>query len=78
MVTQGIVTGIDLKPKDVDQSACHGCVHGKGHSAFILKSSKTRSTAFLQLIHTDVMGPINIPSIGESRYIITFIDVYSK
>ncbi len=29
-------------------------------------------------MHYDVLGPVNVPSLGGSRYFITFIDDYSK
>ncbi len=38
----------------------------------------SRSTAVLDLVHSDVLGPANVPSLGGSRYFITFIDDYSK
>lgn len=31
----------------------------------------------LELVHTDVLGPVEIPSVGGTRYLITFIDDFS-
>ena len=32
----------------------------------------------LDLIHTDVMGPINVPSFSGGRYLLTFVDDLSR
>ena len=48
------------------------CIKGKQtkHS----KKGATRSTQFLEIIHTDNCGPFNTPTINGKRYFITFID----
>ncbi len=38
------------------------------------QQSKTK----LDLIHSDVCGPFQVESIGGSRYVVTFIDDYSR
>ncbi|EOY01319.1 Uncharacterized protein TCM_011252 [Theobroma cacao] len=38
------------------------------------KEMKWKATEKLQLIHTDLGGPMNIPSLGGSRYFLLFID----
>jgi len=37
-----------------------------------------RSTRILQLIHSDVCGPMHTESVGGCRYFVTFIDDYSR
>ena len=37
-----------------------------------------RSNAPLELIHTDICGPFDIPTWGGEKYFITFIDDYSR
>ena len=37
-----------------------------------------RSTRHLQLVHSDVCGPVNVPSVNKSRYVITFIDDFTR
>lgn len=40
--------------------------------------SEDRSNELLQIIHSDVCGPVNKNSIGGSRFFVTFIDDYSR
>lgn len=42
------------------------------------EKSESRSTELLQLIHSDLCGPMENESIGRSRYMLTFIDDFSK
>jgi len=78
MVNKNIVTGIELDKTSSNDVKCDGCVLGKGHRNPIPKKSMTRSSNILQLVHSDVNGPLDTPSLGGSRYFITFIDDYSK
>ena len=32
----------------------------------------------LELIHSDVCGPLDVPSVGESRHFVTIIDDFSR
>ena len=34
----------------------------------------TRTNDILKLIHSDVFGPIRVPSLGKSMYYVSFID----
>lgn len=77
MVNQGIVTGISINGKD-NTTNCKGCIYGKSKRTVIPKSSNSRAKAVLDLVHSDVSGPIDVPSLGGSRYFITFIDDHSN
>ena len=52
------------------------CIKGKQtkHS----KKGATRSTQLLEIIHTDICGPFDVPSFGGEKYFITFTDDYSR
>ena len=39
-----------------------------------LKTGKTPKVEKLELVHTDLLGPSLVASLGGSRYYITFID----
>ncbi|CAJ2668206.1 unnamed protein product [Trifolium pratense] len=57
---------------------CESCIIGKQHRDSIPKTSNWRATERLQLIHSDICGPINPTSNGGSRYFITFTDDFSR
>ncbi|MCI83720.1 ubiquitin carboxyl-terminal hydrolase, partial [Trifolium medium] len=46
------------------EEKCTDCVTGKQHRQAIPKQAKWRATAKLQLIHSDICGPINPSSNG--------------
>ena len=37
-----------------------------------------RSSEKLQLVHSDVCGPVSTESLGGNRYFVTFLDDYSQ
>ena len=76
MADHGVVKGIRYKPTPL--SDCVGCILGKSHRSPIPKSSPSRASRVLELVHSDVLGPVEVPSVGGARYIITFIDDYSN
>ena len=43
-----------------------------------LKRNESEANDLLELIHSDVCGPMNIDSVGGSRYFVTFTDDYSR
>ena len=69
-------TGIDLPPNE-KQSFCEACVKGKMHRLPHHSLKEIKSTERLQLVYTDVCGPMQTLSYGGSRYFITFTDDYS-
>lgn len=57
---------------------CEACVKGKHHRVPFPKQSKWRATKKLELIHSDLCGPISPPSNSNIRYLISFIDDFSR
>ena len=53
------------------------CIKRK-QTKHISKRSATRSTRLIDLIHTDICGPFDVPSWGGEKYFITFIDDHSR
>ncbi len=78
MSKSGAVRGLDINHSMKDELTCTGCVLGKGHRQAIPKKSNTRATKLLELVHSDVNGPLEVPSLGGSRYFVTFIDDFSR
>ena len=70
-------TGLSL-PRESKRRFCEACIQGKMHQKPHKPLKEIRSTEKLQLVHTDVCGPMQTKSFGGSRYFITFTDDYSR
>ena len=57
---------------------CEGCLLGKQHRDPFPKQSQWRASRRLQLSHADICGPITPISLSNRRYLIIFIDDYSR
>lgn len=57
---------------------CSDCMVGKQHREVIPKKSLWRASKRLQLIHADICGPIKPESHSNKRYLLNFIDDYSR
>ena len=57
---------------------CESCIQGKMHRKPFQALGEIKSTKRLQLIHSDVCGPMKTESLGGKKYFITFIDDYSR
>lgn len=73
----GIVHGISFAENGIGIRNCEVCMEGKQARA-PFKHIGTRSKHLLDLIHSDVCGPMENASIGGARYFLTFIDDYSR
>ena len=75
MVKHNMVIGL---PKVVPPNrVCEGCMLGK-HANASFPSSKHRSKEILDLVHSDVCGPMSVESITRSMYYVSFIDDFSR
>jgi len=54
------------------------CILGKKKRKKFEKDKATRPTQFIQLIHSDLMGPFQVKSIQGASYVLTFIDDLSR
>jgi len=59
----------------IDLSICMDCIKEKQTKDN--KKEATRGIEFLEIIHTDICGAFDVPSIGREKYFITFIDDFS-
>ena len=71
------VHGMNLSPNEVSLSLCEGCIQGKQHRAEFPSSSTSKASELLELVHSDICGPMRSPSLSGSLYFITFIDDHS-
>lgn len=70
-----VLAGKSLIPVDttISLNPCDHCVAGKQHRASFSRRS-TRKEGKLDLVHSDVCGPLEEESLGGNRYFVTFID----
>ena len=66
-----------LSDCNLDFDFCEHCIYGKQNHVHFYSSSH-KSSGILDLIHSDVFGPVDVPSIGKSTYYVSFIDDYSR
>ena len=57
---------------------CKGCVIGKHPEHKFDWGKANRATCIFGLIHSSINGPMPITSMNGSRYLITFIDDFSR
>ena len=69
-------TGLECPPL----SFCDGCVKGDHPSHAFANNHPVavKSTQLLELVHTDLCGPMQTPSLGGARYLCTMIDDKSR
>ena len=60
-----------------DGAICAGCQYGKAHQ-LPYEESKFRAKAPLELVHSDVFGPVKQASNKGMHYMVTFIDDFSR
>ena len=57
---------------------CSGCVLGKHHRIFFDKCASWHTSAPLELVHSDLCGPLPSASFSSYKYFLNFIDDYSR
>ena len=75
-VLREMVTGVpDFSSEH--HELCKGCTLGK-YTKTIFLSSDSRAVGILDLIHSDVCGPMSSASLTKSLYYVVFIDDFSQ
>lgn len=73
-----LANGFDFKNVvSANNEICEVCVKSK-QKCFPYRSKSSRSGRVLELIHTDVCGPLTPMSYNKKRYFVTFVDDYSR
>ena len=75
-VLREIVTGLPVFSTE-HQDVCKGCALGK-YTKTVFPSSDSRVAGVLDLIHTDVCGPMSTASLCGYEYYVTCIDDFSR
>ncbi|MCP3667059.1 MAG: DDE-type integrase/transposase/recombinase [Gammaproteobacteria bacterium] len=76
MSKDGIVDGLRVC-SNAQKMFCSSCQLGKQHRLPFPKQG-SRAKDLLEIIHSDVCGPMENVSMGGARFFITFIDDYSR
>jgi len=76
LAKKGYVRG--LENSKIHSEKCSGCCIGKSTKAPCKQISGKQSTEILELVHSDVCGPMPVESIGGAKYFMTLIDDYSR
>jgi transposase InsO family protein len=71
-----MVTGLPLV--SCRDGVCAGCVLGKHHQDNFDKCASYHASGPLQLVHSDLCGPLSSPSFFGCKYFLTFIDEFSR
>jgi hypothetical protein len=72
-----MVDGMNLKEVSLHH-ICEACVKGKHQRTSFPKDRATRASQLLEIVHTDVCGPMKTTSHSGARYVLTFIDDFSR
>jgi hypothetical protein len=76
LVKKDMVQGLPkLQEKE---EKCSDCMKGKQHREAIPREAQWRATKPLELVHSDICGPITPQSNGGCRYFMTFTDDFSR
>jgi hypothetical protein len=67
----------DFPECNLEVKFCEHCIYGK-QSLVRFPSGVTREKWILELVHSDVFGPVSVPSLGGSMYYVSFIDDFSR
>ena len=76
LLSGNLVTGFRLDSQADPDPVCEACKASKMH-ANPFPTSHSRASRPLQLIHSDVHGPVKVPTHQGYRYWVTFIDDFS-
>lgn len=68
----------DLPQITTESQTCQSCVFGKSHRKPFPKNVLRRATKNLELVHSDICGPMSTESLNESLYFVLFIDDFTR
>lgn len=73
---QEMVHGLPYLEKNI--VICEGCMLGKQHRESFLSESTWIAQFPLELVHTDICGPMQTKSIFGNKYFLLFTDDYTR
>ena len=72
-----LVEGMSCSSGEVNRE-CEECAQEKMYRILFSKKSEKGTHQPLQLVHSDLCGPMNVDSVGGSKYVLTFTDDYTR
>jgi hypothetical protein len=81
LLKKNLVRGMNVDPKEIHECIgkfCKECTMANSKTKPSPKSQSPPTTQMLQVLHTDILGPMPNTSYDEKRYIITVYDDFSK
>lgn len=73
---KSMVKGFPLIEKP--HNLCERCISIKPHKEIFPAGNSIRAKAPLEIVYSDLCGPMQTPSIGDSHYLLAFIDDYTR
>ena len=64
--------------KGTPLKTCVHCFHGKQNRISFRRNIASRKSHVLDLVHSDVCGPLKVRTLGGALYFVTFIDDHSR
>lgn len=77
LMNNGAVNGLDCKGKFNNTNACVICCEGK-QTRLSFKHEGSRAKELLGIVHADLCGPMEVTSLGGSKYFLLFEDDFSR
>ena len=78
LTKEEMVQGMKIHGSTQPNKQCEACIMGKMQRKSPPKQSTQRATRPFEVLHSDICGPMQVPSKGGSRYMLTFTDDYSR
>jgi len=77
---QNMVSGMNLgnMPCPTSSFVCEGCIEGKQHCKPFRSDGGMCATKPLEIVHSNVCGPMRTTSLGGARYFVMYIDDFSR
>ena len=63
---------------EIPNKVCDTCLLGKQPRNAFSSSTASRSNELLNVVYSNVCGPLELPSLGGNKYFINFVDEFSR
>lgn len=75
IATSKLVEGLNIDTKTIpDHPICEACIQGKHTRTPLSREPASRTNQRLGRIHSDICGPMSVPTFGGRRYFAVFVD----